>query len=582
METQQISFIKRMGVSFIDFTAVFFIYTIISFCVSWYTFLLFVPSFFILWTLYYIIGFTLFHKTLGTAFIGASITDSKCACMNQSKSYFQCRIILREIFTSFPSILLLLLWISPKSPFNLVADWHHLCRSALAVLVIGLIILTIKRQRVFKLKLAQDTEAKPKAFKKIRLKIAILYFVILIFAGFSRIMNTILTNPSITLQESLFKVTPEPSANSVHMYVDFLNNKKEKINDYVLHLLDQYDYIILCERMHPEMTQYDMIYNLITDERITQKVNTVFTEIGNIASVDDYSDLTKTTFPNEDSLDVALAKFMMKNQTVHLLWNNTNWFNFLKKIYYFNQNQANKVNIYFSDRDWVGRRDIKTGNVLDNRDSLMASNIIKKIHQDNIGKAIIIMNFRHAFLEGNNNCGYYIAQAFKEKATNILIHTETLKYLPLYTRINHGKWDAAFNQMQETEFAFNLSHSPFGKDKFDLFPYFSPNKCNTKKYEDMFKGVIYYQPLNNHYVSHGFPHIYDPENVVTIQQRAEKMKVPFKKDPSSTNKLDGYYIMNLIDNFIFILIYLTGIIISITLFFTFRKRMSISSTTYEK
>ena len=47
-----------------------------------------------------------------------------------------------------------------------------------------------------------------------------------------------------------------------------------------MELFDKYDHVILCERHHQEMTQDDMIFDLITDKRFVDKVGVVFTEIG--------------------------------------------------------------------------------------------------------------------------------------------------------------------------------------------------------------------------------------------------------------------------------------------------------------
>ena len=101
------------------------------------------------------------------------------------------------------------------------------------------------------------------------------------------------------------------------------------------------------------MTQYDMIYNLVTDERFVDNVGTLFTEIGSAESRDAYKTFVDTSFSNDTIVEKELAAFMMENQTVDLLWTRTNWFNFLKKMYYFNHDKDNPVNIFFTDKDWI-------------------------------------------------------------------------------------------------------------------------------------------------------------------------------------------------------------------------------------
>ena len=78
------------------------------------------------------------------------------------------------------------------------------------------------------------------------------------------------------------------------------------------------------------MTQHDMIYNLVTDKRFVDSVGVVFTEIGSAESRKAYKMFINTSFPNDTVVDKELASFLMENQTVHLLWPNTNWFDFLK------------------------------------------------------------------------------------------------------------------------------------------------------------------------------------------------------------------------------------------------------------
>ncbi len=54
---------------------------------------------------------------------------------------------------------------------------------------------------------------------------------------------------------------------------------RQDINDYVMGLFEKYDYVVLCERHHQDMTQYDMIYDLVTDSRFVDNVGVVFKEI---------------------------------------------------------------------------------------------------------------------------------------------------------------------------------------------------------------------------------------------------------------------------------------------------------------
>jgi hypothetical protein len=63
-------------------------------------------------------------------------------------------------------------------------------------------------------------------------------------------------------------------------YVSFLKKEHARPVDYVLQLFDQYDLVILCERVHTESTQWDFIYELVSDQRFIDHVGNIFTEYG--------------------------------------------------------------------------------------------------------------------------------------------------------------------------------------------------------------------------------------------------------------------------------------------------------------
>jgi hypothetical protein len=65
-------------------------------------------------------------------------------------------------------------------------------------------------------------------------------------------------------------------------YVSFLKNVQQSPKEYILKLFENSDIVILCERSHPEFTQYEMIIDLINDNRFIQKIGHVFTEVQTI------------------------------------------------------------------------------------------------------------------------------------------------------------------------------------------------------------------------------------------------------------------------------------------------------------
>lgn len=435
----------------------------------------------------------------------------------------------------------------------------------------------------------KGTNSTPEMKRNRKRHIILTYFALLLLAGVSRFVHTNVTNnldkinatsldeySGKYLNHSGFKsiswswfMVPRPTDVSVKKYIDFLATDRKNINDYIFDLYNQYDHIILCERFHPEMKQYDMIYNLVTDSRFLDNVGVVFTEIGNIDSRNAYQEFTNSTFPNDTILQQELSSFMMKNQTVHPLWSNTNWFEFLEKMYHFNNGRENKVDILFSDYDWANK------NLNSHRDSIMAKNITTTIEGNKYKKSLTIMNYRHAYLKGRQNCGYYIAEAYPGKVANILINTIDMTMQPL----QQGKWDVAFEHMPDDSYAFNLKDSPFGKDRFDhFFPFSSLSK---QQYEDMFVGMIFYKPVYQFTIGDGFPYMLQPENEEKIKLRHAKLGVTYESSiyrylgNGAVRNAKNLYIPNLFSNLFFVWNLFFGFCLSVYLITIFLRRKTI-------
>lgn len=586
VQSTSLTFGEKFKKLSIDFTSVFFLFHIIRFFVSYFCFIPFLPDFLIFWLLYNIVSFEVWQQTLGSSFFNAKLVDQSHG------SSFRIRIILRELFTSLPGILLILFYFIHFLPLFLrglsidMLETRVILSGVLTIIVI-LSLITVFRVRILKVKMTKDTiTERTNSLKYTRRRVVIIYSILLLFAGVSRYFHTSFTNDvekvrssyaklplKLDLKNNIFDLwdwicytVPRPTTQSVQDYTHYLNANKKDINDYIFSLFDKYDHVILCERLHSEITQYDLIYNLVTDSRFVEKIGNVFTEVGNVESRGAYKKLTDTDFPNDTVFQQALSSFMMENQTYHLLWSNLNWFNFLEKMYRFNHDKEKKIQILFTDRaNW------KYNNKNYNRDSLMANNIITTIKKDSLKKSLTIMNYRHAYLKGNSNCGYLISEEFPGKVANVLINTVGWDMCPLQS----GKWDVAFEQMPEDAYAFDLKNSPFGKDRFDHYFYLSP--LSRLQYEDMFTGIIYYKPLYLHYISYGFPYMLQPDNVKTLKERALKLGEEFNEDLYHVG--NGYirslrflyFVTNLIDNIFFIWNIIGGVGILVYLFIKYKK-----------
>ncbi len=505
--------IQRILGIIIDLSFSLYLFCILSFCISGFFYLPFLWGWLSVWMIYEIICHFFWMCTLGQNFLGIRLKSSI-----ENKNKFV-RFALRDVFTSIPGFFLVIsLFLYNVLPYVLNANniFHSYSLFYIILFFIFLIILFLLlffRKKIFKIKIIRSVSF---ISKKERYKLLILYVIILVLGFFSRIANTYLTNPDLAKSAEIEYYAPRPSSSAVTKYTQYLQHNRQDINDYIFDLFKKYDHVILCERFHNEYTQWDMIYNIIKDERFSD-IGTIFTEQGRADRIKDYQAYTSTTYSNDSLMEKALSGFLMKNQTLHPLWNRTSWFDFLKRVYYLNQKDSVRINVCFTSSDILVNPDAEKM-----YDSIMATNIINTIKSKKANKSLIIMNFRHAFLLDdylNDNCGAYLNRTFPGKIANVLINNITLNYFSIEVAppIQNGKWDVAFEQMGDSAYAFGFRDSPFGEDKFDLYPFIS--MLSKKKYEDMFTGMIYYLPLRKHVFSEGYPYMLDGENESLFLER---------------------------------------------------------------
>jgi hypothetical protein len=326
----------------------------------------------------------------------------------------------------------------------------------------------------------------------------------------------------------------------IEEYVTFLQKQHQNPVDYVMDLFEKSDIIILCERAHPEVTQYDLILELVSDKRFINKVGHVFTEIGS-SSIDSFiKKFMSTANLSEKEIEEKVC-YIYQNLYYREVWENTNFYNFLKKVYHLNNAlpQDKRINIYPSNMpfNWQGMTKEKYQTfrkTLGQRDRVMADQIIAKYKEiiqskDKRKKALVIMNYRHAFMNfiyadgtRSDNVGEYISEAFPGRVSNVMINS--LKNIPgsadrkiVATAIQDGKWDAAFAALGNPDIGFNFKDSPFGQDYFDYFIF----RKHHLKYQDVFTGFIFYKPLKEQKALIGIPGLFDPQFTNVLLERFE-------------------------------------------------------------
>jgi hypothetical protein len=329
-------------------------------------------------------------------------------------------------------------------------------------------------------------------------------------------------------------VTGAPGTNSlpavgynpaISPYVTFLRELKQSPTDYILGLFQTNDLVMLCERRHPETTQYDMIYAVVSDPRFQHDAGHVFTEIG-AAALRPYIE----AFLMDDQLSEKQVNERLRYIAWHLdwqaAWEKTNFYDFLKRLHYLNRTlpKERRVHLYPSDLsfDWSkatkkswAKFDHTQG---EDRDKLMAKNVIHKFDQlKQVGsrtKALVIMNYRHAFPElkafaHHQNTGAFLMRAYPGRVANVLINTVAPEppsgQWPIGEEpripVQGGKWDAAFAVLGNPNLGFDFKGSPLGEDCFDLFPY----RNIDARYREVFTGFVFFKPLQEHRLSIGLP-----------------------------------------------------------------------------
>jgi hypothetical protein len=313
-------------------------------------------------------------------------------------------------------------------------------------------------------------------------------------------------------------------------YVSFLETQNTSAKDYIINLWEKYDMVILCERNHGEMTQYDLIYDIISSDYFKKNVGNIFTEIGSFSKQQDVLDFIKTHFSDSKEKEKKLLNLYRNIQWGG--WGTANIYYFIDKINTLNSTlQTNgKINLFISgindptNENLSSKENFKEyfENTSPQRDSLMAQNIIKIYDSIKLNsprkKSLVIMNYRHSYSKSLlknqvKNVGHKLFETYQNKIANVYINSliPTLKLVEsdknnaykdyVQGPIQNGKWDASFEIVKKENIGFNFENSPFGNDYFDHFPYTKHNYS----YNDIFTGFVFYLPLNKHFESWGIP-----------------------------------------------------------------------------
>lgn len=343
-------------------------------------------------------------------------------------------------------------------------------------------------------------------------------------------------------------------SSEIKPYVGYLKKIEQKsAKDYILQKFENHDVVILCERDHSEFSQYELIKEILSDDYFKKNVKNLFTEIGIINLQPEITEFLKIKNLDRVLVEKKLNKFQ-QNASFWFIWERYNYHYLLRTIYDINNKSDNQISYFPSDVefDWEKVKTVEEYSreqdfEIEPRDSLIAFNIInqyKKIKSKNNNKALIILNYRHAFKihtirnngELQKNTAKYLTDYFGNRVVSILSNRPIFvkkgkNYV--YELIQNGKWDASFKLLNMENIGFDFDNSAFGNDDFDMW-----NGNTDIKYKDVFDGFVFYKTLENHNLIEFYDGLISKDFEKEFFRRY-KIQLEYYEDSSRMKKLEN-------------------------------------------
>lgn len=304
-------------------------------------------------------------------------------------------------------------------------------------------------------------------------------------------------------------------ASAIQPYVEFLSRPHPSPVEYVMDLFTRCDVVIFGERHHADMTQYDLVAQIIGDPRFLAMGGHVMTEVGSHNYTEAVNRVLCSSYADEQQFDDALLS-ILRDCEEQVLWTKSNFRNLLKTIWQVNRGttEAQRVDITFLSPAWkwedtekMTLDDFETmehATYYSNYDIIMGENAINalyRIFDTPRKKTLIILNVPH-HLKYSPYWGHTAASCimarFPGRVANIKINDAIRLYLPDETTQRRppadGKWDAAFAATGNEPMGFDLAGSPFSRDGFDGYDAQKMEIRENVTYGEVFDGFIFYIP----------------------------------------------------------------------------------------
>ncbi|MCL2312212.1 MAG: RDD family protein, partial [Firmicutes bacterium] len=560
----------------IDFAVIFTITILLFRILIHWVYIETIPLLIIVAFLYNLVFYAVKKQTFGKLFVGIEVVSK-----NSLNLSFR-TILMRELVCKFVFRYLILFSIL----FIFWNDWLYI--ATLGLIINWIIILPGGEfwwDTIAKTKKIRYIVPKQRIVKNFLLLISVLSVAFIFLLLDNNLNNN--ANQKIMGFKYPFKKFEHPNNKNVKPYSDYLEqNSVKNPKDYVLELFKEHDIVILCENLHGEGTQWEMIYDIVRDDYFINHVGHIFTEYGCAKDQGVVDKFLYTTYENDTLLEretATLKRYLCGN-----------FYFFMKKLNKLNQNldDSLKIRLHYSDvLSWkyfsnhyvdsiVQTINLDKKNI--NRDSYMAD-VVMDWYRETGNKCLVITNYRHAFAVNNRaknenykeylrrfsrNQAQYIYNQFPDKTANVYIfgHKFNLIYIGL---VQKGKWKTAFKNNNYQPVGFNLSGTPFGEDSFDIYP--TLGKRTNFKWQDLFTGLVFYKPAEDWtfsdypYKVHAAQREYDwaVENNLLVNKKGALKYLQLLKKPEDYKLFLAYLnLYDYIDILLFVLISVITFLVS--------------------
>ena len=131
-------------------------------------------------------------------------------------------------------------------------------------------------------------------------------------------------------------------------YVASIKERSCEPVDYIFHLFDHSDIVVIGERDHRDTTQYELILDILRDPRFAEEIGYVYTEVGCINRTKDVNKLLQSRYKTDKSFNNALYNYL-RTEDFNPLWDKYNRIQCLWGLYKINRNSKQKISLGLTD-----------------------------------------------------------------------------------------------------------------------------------------------------------------------------------------------------------------------------------------